>query len=91
MSTLFHLYVIIDFSSRPTISSSVIFNHFFAHYATSRRMHFSSFEIIGLWVNWVGTLRWRQLTMRGATRAADVTNILNRKFLEFVRCFKEDL
>lgn len=29
--------------------------------------------------------------MRGATRAADVTNILNRKFLEFVRCLKEDL
>lgn len=29
--------------------------------------------------------------MRGATRAADVTNILNDKFLEFVRCLKEDL
>lgn len=29
--------------------------------------------------------------MRGATRAADVTNILNRKFFDFVRCLKEDL
>lgn len=28
------------------------------------------------------------LTIRGATRAADVTNILLKKFLEFVRCLR---